>query len=575
MPHPLVLDTWAALNHKLDERGRLSQGSFVAPTWVRGHERRLGAYRLLAAYLSNNASHFLDTTDEAVRSDHREYGDAALLVAVAKAALLGDDVSIVVEGAGAVAADGRKLTAEETAANERQEWLEAWADDERLRAKIDKAEENAVGLGDAVYALGWSDSKRRVRVRRYDPGFYFPDLDPANADDDFPTRVDVAWEYETFDANDNPERWVRRQTWDLRELPAGRRLAVPWETTDPRVDCYLTDGTWKVEDIGGRRVSQPWPNGQYRRNGDGIERRDLALGLGFLPVVHVPNTVAEEEHFGRSILLAVAQLLDELAAGDTDAAKAAALACVPMLGVEDEAAGVPGSQMSVRPGAVFGGKVSAVDLGPALAAAMAYVAKLLDRLSTNSRIPAEVLGRVKASEVPSGLALALAFGPLRSLIEEMRLVRAEKYPLVLKFAQRIGWKAGVSAGGLGSPDLRAEVHFGAFLPSDAPAVIEAVTKLWEARLVRRETAIRRLVEEGIIDTDVAEELKGVRSEDFDEALKLLDATDGDLDAVYEFLSRPKPQRDEPTSGGVPATGEPTGDEIVPPPARIDLGDDER
>jgi hypothetical protein len=67
----------------------------------------------------------------------------------------------------------------------------------------------------------------------------------------------------------------------------------------------------------------------------------------------------------------------------------------------------------------------------------AYREEQLKRLSVNARLPAEVLGRVDSTKAVAGIAMSLAFGPLRSLNSEMRLVRKMKHALLLKMAVRM------------------------------------------------------------------------------------------------------------------------------------------
>jgi len=232
------------------------------------------------------------------------------------------------------------------------------------------------------------------------------------------------------------------------------------------------------------------------------------------------------------------QLLEDLARADTNAQKAADLAAVPMIGHSGSAGG---DDLVVRAGTMIDlgldGKLSVIDISGALTAVMAYRHDLRERLSSNSRLPAEVLGMTKASGVKAGIILALSFGPMRSLVEEMRMARSTKYPLLLKMVQRMSVKAGYWSGDV----LDAQVNFGSYLPSDQAAVIDTVTKLWAAHLISRQTAITRLVEEGILNVDIGAELESCESEDFAAALALLTATEGlDLAAVYELLHRVKP-----------------------------------
>ncbi|MCA1571991.1 MAG: hypothetical protein LC798_17100 [Chloroflexi bacterium] len=402
----LVLDAWSGLSFKRGVRNlELSGGArdWRAPTWVgEQNERRLAAYKVLYALFRNCGREFLNTDDDNVRGDHREYGDANLLVQVVLSAVLGDDVSLVVEGAD---------ESENSAAVRRQQELDDWADTERLRAKIMEVERDAQKLGDGVYVLGISPKKKRVRLRIYDPGFYFPDLDPNAAEDEFPTRVHIAWE---FDDKADRVRKIRRITWELADLPEGATQRLPWNDEATTTTCYMTDGVWRLEDVARFDVeSFPLDRGSFylTATAEGPQEiRLLDLGIDFLPVVHLPNTVELKEHFGEALITSVAQIIEDLSAADTDAAKAAQLAGVPMLGVKD--GGVTGeTTIKVRPGSVVGGELYPIDMSAGLDAIMRYVGVLRDRLNENVRVPAEVVGRVTASQDRSGIALAVGSAP--------------------------------------------------------------------------------------------------------------------------------------------------------------------
>ncbi len=549
---PLLLDLYSSLGYKSGlDTGR---SPYLAPSWTSTHTRRLTAYKILEAYFRNRARDFLAGPD-ADRNARREYGDAALLVRTVVQALLGDDISLTVDGAGENVSGSE--SPEQRAANARLEWLNEWADTERFRNDLYDAERNAVKLGDAVYTLAWSDAKQRVRLEAYDPGFYFPEL-KTRSHKDFPRRVDIAWEEEreVIDGRGNlqTETWVHRITWKLVDDGV---YVYPWGTSTTR--CLKTEGDWRLDEIGPRTVHMDWPRGVYVRNADGQEIRDLDLGIDFLPVIHVPNTVSGAEHFGESILTSVAQLLDELAAADTDKAKAAALACVPMIGAAGK--GRVGT-LTVEPGAILelgeGGRMDVLDMSAALKTAMDYANELRELLSQNVRVPSEVLGRVKASEIAAGIIMALSFGPMRGLIDEMRLVRSEKYPLLLKFVQRLARVAGA----LDGEELRAEVAFGNFIPADESALVDLLLKLWNAKVLSRETVITILVEKGVVETDVAEELARCRSEDFAAALTLLNATDGDRDPVYEMLGLGEPpEKPEPPEIIQRVPGQPSSEAV--------------
>jgi hypothetical protein len=264
--------------------------------------------------------------------------------------------------------------------------------------------------------------------------------------------------------------------------------------------------------------------------------------IDFVPVVHVPNTVSLLDHYGRSSLASVLQVLDDIAGADTDLAAAAATTANPVIALEKSTMGE--GQHTYRPGQILEvgeGKMSVLDTSKSLDALLGYIEYLLSRLSVNARLPESVLGRVKPSEVPSGIALALSFGPLGQMVGEMRLVRDEKYPLLLKFAQRIAWAGGQAD----VPDtwgMAANVEMGSFLPQDRAGVVELVTKLRAATptpLVSLETAVAMLVDAGFAIEDAAEEVARIEGRDFDGAAKLLDAL-GDEEQVYEYLGREMP-----------------------------------
>lgn len=536
-PVRVLIDAFAGLDHKVRVHTATDR-PWIAPTWVGDHARRLEHYKALAAYRVNKAREYLQDA-----TDRREYGDAALIVNIVRSAVTGDDVSLTVEGADADLPDDASPAdkAKAAAAVARLAELEQWALDEKLQMKVVETERDAVGLGDGVYALGINLPKGRTRLRCYDPGNYFPRIDPNDPEDEFPRAIDIAWEYEE---QVGPELKVRvhRITWELADLPDGETRLYPWNDKPTATTCYLTDAIWAIEDLqsplGGQLSVENFPldKAQFVDSADKIPTDRIDLRFDFIPVVHKPNTVAIKEHYGESVLSSVAQLLDDIQNGDTQAMKAAALAGTPMVSTGDgPATGPDGLPLTVRAGMMITGTLTPLDLSAALDAIMRYAAALRDLLSVNTRIPPEVLGRVKGADQPSGVKVALSFGPLRGLIEEMRLVRREKDALLLKMVQRMQIAAGFWSGEV----LPATITYGSFLPSDASATIEAVQKLFAAHLISRKTAIGRLVEEGIIQVDLAEELEACEAEDFAAALAYFEATE-DVPGTFALLHRHQP-----------------------------------
>lgn len=554
----LLFDSWTPMSFKRALGGKKQPGiSWAAPTWVGEHDRRLMAYKVLQAYQDNSARVFLSTTDQNQIDQHREYGDASLIVNQITAALLGEGQEIVVPGADDEEPDEQAIAL--------QDWLREWATAERLPLKMLETERNAVGLGDGVYVLGWDAAKRRPRLRVFDPGFYFPVLDDSN-EDDFPEKVHLAWELES----DKPgTRKVRRITWELGPIgPASTPGALarlvgerpvpldgdqideegritrnyPWNDEPSSVTCYLTDAIWTLDMAANNLDDLTGGSAVYAIDADGeVNLRDLQID--FIPVIHEPNTVAIQDHYGRSSLATILQILDDLSNADTDLQAASATTGKPVIALSGATFGE--RRPSYRAGEVFevgDGRMDVLDTSQALDALIKYVEFLLSRMSTNSRVPESVLGRVKPSEVPSGIALALSFGPLASMVGEMRLVRDEKYPLLLKFAQRLA-VAG-QAPGVPTNFLLAKVEFGSYLPQDQAAAVELVAKLLEQKAISVETAVRILMAAGLPIDDAVEEVERIQSRDFAGADELLSAT-GDEDAVFDYLGRTKPLTPRP------------------------------
>jgi hypothetical protein len=549
----LVLDNWSPLDYKT----RFSERRvFQAPTWVGDIERRrLEAYKLLRSYIDNQARAYLDTDDDTKRSLRREYGDPQLIVETIVDAILGDDATISVEGAG-------DEDEPDELADSVQDWFDQWDLDERPLMAIIEGEADAVGLGDAVYEIALDTVAGRPTVTVWDPGFYFPVLDDELTPTQFPTTVHLAWEFERETEKDHKEMFVRRITYQLVTLvdEAGNELQrmLPWNADASSITCLKSDGTWPVRSMDRRTVLDLTPQAAtWATNAEGEEVHDLDLGIDFIPVIHEPNTVARKEHFGRSSLMYILQILDEIQSADTDLALTARTTGFPAISIDGSLpVGTDGKTItSYGPGTVLGGKATLLDTSTSLDALLKYVEALLTRLDTNARLSAAVTGRKGAQEFSSGIHMAIASGPLKSMVRKMRLTRSEKYPLMWKFVARFAML--LEDGGLGpNPDLpRIELTFGSFMPSDRAAEILEVKELFAAKLLSRLTAIRRLIELGLDIDDAEEEVTRIEHEDFEGANSLVQAV-GD-EAAADYLGREVEERPvEPPPAPEPDLPEP-------------------
>ncbi|MCX4885873.1 hypothetical protein [Streptomyces sp. NBC_00847] len=589
----VVIHAWSWLNYKpvySDHNGMPSRRAFPESTamWVpEEDQKRLAAYKLLAAYDSNQSAQLAEVAGDHHARERREFGDPAMFIDTVMSHVLGREQTITVPGADH---DGEQPTPDEAMAARIQDLLRTWAEDELLPMRIQQCERKAVTLGDGVYRLAWEPGRMRPTVRVHDPGFYFPVLPEDGDAGDYPTRVHFAWELPADERRGLKARlrrityeldWIRPATasgmdvkgrpvrallpvpeTDLQEADAATEADIPappltpgdlyfpdtgaiarqypWNDTPSYVTCYLTDATWNLEDLKGAVDVDSLPLGSatFATRGDGEVLDHLDLIIDFVPVVHLPNTVPPaEEHWGQSSLAKVLQVFDELASSDTDSAKASATTGAPMIGLWGKAAGSSIDVREVVPGMLLklgeGGGMTALDTSKNLAELRSHVHDLSDRAAKVARLPAVALGTADPAQVPSGYALELSLGPLDALIASMRLARDHKYALLLKMVQRL-YLAGQHPDWAGITPMPARIAFGSYKPTDKSAVLDQVSNGVDKGVMSLETAVKMLDEAGFPIDDVQAEIERIQSRQFDKARTLADAT-GDTGLVGDFL----------------------------------------
>lgn len=558
-----ITDAWSWLNYKpimADTHGGRPH-RVLAPelqaSWLPDEAvRRLAAYKVLAAYDSNQAGELAALAGNEQAAERREFGDPSTFVDTTLAHLLGTSQQIIVPGAEHARDD--HATPEAVAAAEAQQRLRDWAEAELLPLRMQATERKAVLLGDGLYLLAWDPAMGRVRLKSHDPGFYFPvfedDADPG----DYPNRIHLAWEIPE-DPRHHMKARVRRITYELGPISPATRSHIdhdgqatrrpvqdalgnyvlevgdrfisetgqvervyPWAPDKPaRTTCYLTDAEWFLDDLrhGQPLDDLPLDKARFRTRSDGEVLHRLDLRIDFIPLIHIGNTVSDGEHFGQSSLAKVMQALDELAETDTDSARASATTGAPIIGLAgaraevDRITGRP-RPLTVEPGTVFqladGGRMDVLDTSRQLAELRARVEEIRDRAAVNARLPAVSLGTVDPSDVPSGYALQLSLGPLDSLVDSMRLARAHKYALLFKMVQRMH-QAGHAPGWPTGPHFAARLVFGPHTPADRAAVLDDVVKGVTAGVLSLETGIRMLQEAGYPIPGVKEEAQRILS----------------------------------------------------------------
>ena len=518
-------DQWSPLSHIADlgdGHDGIGRPLFVAQ-WVDDVDaRRLTAYRILSAYVDNVRRYYMSaamwgtpagleldalgrlptSSDPSEAAKMREYGHAGLICDATRALVLGEDQTIVVTD------PTQEGDTENPATVKVRDWLEAWAAKERLVGKLLTGEENTITDGDGVYVLGWSPGASRPRLKVYDPGFYFPDLlagDTAEYadwdDDDFPPVVHLAWETEQPDGTSI----LRRTTWRMVHLE--HPVSAPWGGTREWT-CVM-----EVIEIPTDRLQQGWTIYNIPTDAAAVTVVKAAtdLQVDFMPVVHVPNDEPGGRHFGRSTLMRVAMILDDLMGADTDLSISSELSAPTATVVKGAGSpvldGGPGAQWNLPVGA----SADQLDTSKSLDAQLKYSTHLMETLAQNTRLALVLLGRVDVAAAPSGYALELGFAPTSALVRELRNMRGVKYPLILKFALRltqVNDPTQVPAGP--TPDLG--IDLGAALPADLPAAIAAVKDLLPIRGISTPTAVRMLMRAGLPIEDATDEVDAIAAE---------------------------------------------------------------
>lgn len=529
MLDPRILDAWTPFDYKATFSG---PGIVVQqPSWCRDHERRLRAYNVLEAYYQNTSREWL--IDEQVTSgepsQRREYGDPHILVETALTSLIGDRWRVVVEGA--VSEEG-----ENASAKAQQEALDQWCEDEKFGLKLWESERQSVKLGDSVYVLGWDDEKQRPRLNVYDPGAYFPVFDErAGGAEDFPMKVHICYEFEEMNERTGTcDTMIRRITWELVDADDEDTDAErfnPGYTMkregEARYNCLYTDAIFRQDQVG-ENLDMSF----FKGRPDYVTEPTF-LDIDFIPVVHVPNTISLQNHYGTSVMTHVLQILDDIQATDTDLQAAGATTGSPPIAVTGRVGN--DAAATYGPGTVFyvgEGTANLIDTSTSLDALIKLKDALLNRLSVNGRVPESLLGRVKPNEVPSGITLTLSFAPHTGMIKEMRSVRDEKYRLLYKFVSRYLQKASII-----SEINNANIVFGSFLPADKMEAINLIVQGLTAKTMSLETAVKMLLETGFPIESWVDEIKLIQARDYESANQLALLT-GDVNDALTYLGRP-------------------------------------
>ncbi len=463
-----------------------------------------------------------DTDDEAETPD-AETDPAAAILAEIQADIYQISLDAWEANVRSIIAEWQQRTEERPALVKRQRWLRQWAEDDRYLAKITELEHDCVvPLGDGVIVHGYDHNALRPTTEIFHPESYFPVLDHRSTTR-YPRKVHIAWNF-TNPVDD--ELMLLVQTWELVDIrpeseddaPADQGDALRYlaEGQVQRDAClyshrvYLDADVEELDKID--EVRPKWFEQHEVRPGVLVDADRVPWHTDFLPIVHVPNTLATLEHFGRSPILRIAQAADELAQNDAWEALGAHYAARPVTGVDDGAARP--KAIDLTPGQTVYGKLSVVDMAAQLVALMDRGDRLRSTLLTNSFTPEGMVGRISPDEVPSGLALSLSFSAFEQMVGRMRMAREHKYALSAKMVQRLAIQHqapslvgdGQAAGEAPMVALPARLRFGTFMPQDLAGASKVIQLLAEAMAASPETLVRMAQDAGAPIDDVDAEV---------------------------------------------------------------------
>jgi len=391
-----VLGPYAELSHKPPFAAELPELWDEKPHVPTRDIDRFAAYRILYAYLRNNARRVINHADGKNPRNRREYGDPSLYTSRAASGVLGTEgPSLVLPELVTATAPAPDLTNrpdvdqlpddasptqrriaqaevavwDEMKEAEAEEWLAAvdllprlrgwfrylteWSRAERAIAKFTQQEtEHTIPLGDAVEVYSWSTDTGRVALDIYPPDVWF--TDESDDHTGFPQVVHLVWEEQhpnpkKYD-NDNTQVMIRRLTWERERLVDDndntQPRQYPYAAEPSEFGVYMSNILFDPEEVSKKMKRAgirdhkadvtKWPNawGDAGQSEDGTVLDRTDIGMDFIPVILKTNTVAEASwRFGQSLLMRSAQTFDDIAATDSDVQSAVGLAAVPALAV--------------------------------------------------------------------------------------------------------------------------------------------------------------------------------------------------------------------------------------------------
>ncbi len=492
-------------------------------SWVPAdHERRIKAYELLWSYWNNLSRDYRrapETGDTSKNDDLMEMGDAAWLSDKIKSKLLGNDVMIFANTARlkshiktltalvATFQDAKLKPVLEAKLKELQDklllspaqeaYMVDWWHDQGIFNVIDCNETKIGYLGDGVYKVEWDDEEKTVKLCTYDPGFVFPYSYTDNPVPSYDTeakdlvvqRFVLAWEIPESNS-DNFQ--VYREVYELRVKTNGEKRCFLQRSYFDFNSAESDITTLGVEEL---------------VEGNSLTFTDTLLD--FIPFVWIANKAVQgEEPFGLSNLHFSIDMLDNMITSYFDLATNAEY----LGGVTIIASGKDtkfkrdssGEVLSVKiaPKRMYhvgeDGSIELLDTSKMQDALLKTMEQQDAKFLRNNDIPEVVAGKLKGSDIPSGVALAIMLQPLVDKLQPMRQRRYEDYAYLFYYVMRLfAVKGDDYARALFSSGTLPEISlkFGSLSPNDESDAVDRYVKM--GQFLDEETVLEIAKGEGL------------------------------------------------------------------------------
>lgn len=429
----------------------------VSKSWLPADSiRRIKAYELLSSYYWNYSRDFRqppETGDISFNDELSEMGDPSWICEKFKNKILGDKVTINIPVPSEFSDDlTLKKLKESKAIDEedkhvidemierlqnvkdiiasREAKLKGWFTDEMIYGVIEKNESKCSYLGDCVYHPYWDKINNVPKIKTYDAGYCFPDI---NISDESPgvsledskfivnERFFLAWEL----TNGN----VYREVYELRlgENDTSRCFKHAAEYN------YVAESEKELKDFTNEDLA------------DKTKTVWTDLEIPFIPFVWVPNLSVEGyEPFGRSNLHFLLDIFDNIINTDSDLNTNSEYLGGAILAVSGEnIKAVKNSDGSlkpikVQPRSVYflgkSGSIDVVDTSKMQTALLETIKERKGKLTQNTNIPDIMTGKISRQQM-SGFALTVLMQPFIDTIAPMRQARQQPYSMLFYMVQ--------------------------------------------------------------------------------------------------------------------------------------------